>query len=172
MNPYSVLATKALKIYLETRRVMETPADLPKEMQERKAGVFVTIERGQELCGCIGTFLPIYANIAEEIIHNAIAAGTEDNRFFPVKLADIENLNFTVSILSPPEEVAGLDDLDPKKYGVIVKGEDTCRRGLLLPDLPGINTAEKQVMICLEKGGINPETEKVSLYRFTVEKYG
>ncbi|MFA4880005.1 MAG: AmmeMemoRadiSam system protein A [Candidatus Doudnabacteria bacterium] len=172
MNPYSSLAKQALKIYLETGKIMKARKSMPRAMLEQKSGVFVTIEKGEELRGCIGTFLPVYANITEEIIHNAIAAGTEDNRFVPVNLSEIAELTFTVSLLSAPAKVQELEDLDPKKYGVIVRGEKTGRRGLLLPDLPGINTAEKQVMICLEKGGIDPQAEKVSLYRFTVQKYG
>ncbi len=171
MNPYSALAREALKTYLETGEISKPPPDLPKEMVAKKAGVFVTIERGEELRGCIGTFLPVYSNIVKEIIKNAIAAGTRDNRFLPITISEIPDLSFTVSILSEPKKVEGLEDLDPKKYGVIVKGESTNRRGLLLPDLPGINTPDKQVTICLQKGGINPEEEKISFYRFTVKKH-
>jgi len=171
MNPYSALAREALKIYLETKKTIKPSSDLPEEMLTEKAGVFVTIESGEELRGCIGTFLPAYNNIAEEIIKNAIAAGTQDHRFLQVNISEISDLSFTVSILSDPEKVKDLEDLDPKKYGVIVKGESTNRRGLLLPDLPGVNTPDKQVAICLQKGGINPEEEKISFYRFTVKKY-
>jgi len=171
MNPYTALARKALRTYLESKKTVEPPQDLPKEMLEEKAGVFVTLEKDEELRGCIGTFLPAYNNIAEEVIKNAIAAGTRDNRFLPVIVSEIPKLSFTVSILSKPEQVEGLEDLDPKKYGVIVKGESTNRRGLLLPDLSGVDTPDKQVAICLQKGGINSEEEKVSFYRFTVKKY-
>lgn len=171
MSPYCQLAKKALKTYLETGKIITPPEDLALEMLEKKAGVFVTLEKDKELRGCIGTFLPVYKNIAEEIIHNAIAAGIQDNRFLPVGLEEIDNLNFTVSLLSPPEKVLLLDDLDPKRYGVIVQGNKTGRRGLLLPDLPGVDTSDKQVIICLEKGGINPNGEGISLYRFTVKKY-
>lgn len=171
MNPYCALARQALKTYLETGRILAPPSDLPAEILDRKAGVFVTLEKGEELRGCIGTFLPASENIAEEIIRNSIAAGTEDNRFLPVQINEIDLLSITVSILSRPEEVAGLEDLDPRRYGVIVESPKTKRRGLLLPDLPGINTPDKQVEICMQKGGIAPVERKLNLYRFTVIKY-
>lgn len=172
MNPYSSLAQKALKSYLETRQIIELPENLPEEMLIKQAGIFVTLEKGKELRGCIGTFLPVYNNIASEIIHNAIAAGIQDYRFLPVTSEEIPDLSFSVSILSKPEKVRGPEDLDPKKYGVIVHCEETGQRGLLLPDLEGVDTPEKQIAICLEKGGIDPtRSKKISLYRFTVKKY-
>jgi len=172
MNPYSRLAKQALKTYLEKGEIIKPLGKLPRKMLKEKSGVFVTLEKGKELRGCIGTSLPVYQNIAEEIIYNSIAAGSQDYRFLPVTLKEIDDLSFTVSLLSQPEKVKGLEDLDPRKYGVIVECEETGRRGLLLPALEGINTPDKQIAICLEKGGIDPRTsKKISLYRFTVQKF-
>lgn len=171
MYPYSRLARQALQIYLEEGRVMKVTSDLPPALLSRKAGVFVTIEKRGSLRGCIGTFLPAYDSIAEEIIHNSIAAGTQDYRFPPVPLSEMDALRFTVSVLTKPELVRGLEDLDPRKYGVIVEAPRTKRKGLLLPDLEGINTPDKQVEICMQKGGIDPQEKKLKLYRFTVVKH-
>ena len=155
--------------------------DLPKEFLEKRSGTFVTIEKKEKLRGlprsepkvllrgCIGTYLPTRENIAQEIIQNAIAAATEDYRFGPIQEKELSSLSYTVYILSYPEPVKNINELDPKKYGIIVKTET--KTGLLLPDLDGVDTIEKQLSITCQKGGIDPLGEKIFIYRFTVEKY-
>jgi hypothetical protein len=177
MHPYVQLAKKAVETFIKEGKVISTSKDLPKvtsEIFERQAGTFVSlcICRGKEkqLCGCIGTYLPTKDNIADEIIANAIAAATQDYRFEPITEDKLEQISYTVYILNPPDQIKNLDELDPKKYGVIIKTLDG-RSGLLLPDLEGIKDPEQQVMIASQKGGINPAIEEISLYRFTVEKY-
>lgn len=171
MNPYSALAKRALQHHLETGAILTPPQDLPAAMLKKRAGVFVTIEKGEELRGCIGTFLPVCSNLAQEIIRNSIAAGTQDYRFSPVQREELDLLSFTVSLLSTPEKVDSLDDFDTRKYGMIMESPLTKRRGLLLPNLPGVNTPDQQIEICRQKGGIGPDTEEITLYRFTVIKY-
>lgn len=193
MNPYLLLAKKAIENYIKARKIIEPPADLPKEFLNKKAGVFVTITtnyklptKNYTLRGCIGTYLPLRENIAEEIIHNAIAAATEDYRFGPIKKEELPCLSYTVYILNKPELVKDLKKLDPKKYGIIIKtipitgptgidvvfnGHFVAKTGLLLPDLDGVDTIEKQITICCQKGGIDPTKEKIFVYRFTTEKY-
>src|SRR5690606_37197305 len=142
--------------------------DLPKSMLTQRAGVFVTIKKRGQLRGCIGTFLPTKKNIAEEIQRNAISAGCEDPRFTPVREDELDELVYSVDILSKPEPVNSLDQLDPKRYGIIVsKG---FRRGLLLPNLEGVNTVEEQLNIALQKAGISPR-EKYNIERFDVERH-
>ena len=149
-----------------------------------KAGTFVTIEKNGNLRGCIGTYLPTRKHIAEEIIYNSIAAATEDYRFGPVENEELPYLSYTVYILNEPELVKDIKELDPKKYGIIVKtvpisssgdvvfdGHFVAKTGLLLPDLEGIDTIEKQISIACQKGGIDPVREKILIYKFTVEKY-
>lgn len=170
MNPYVQLAKEAVENYIEERKVTEPLKDLPKEFFERKAGVFVTIEKEGRLRGCIGTYLPVRDNIAEEIIHNAIAAAVEDDRFGAVKKTELPHLSYSVYLLHKPERVLDLAELNPKKFGIIVKAGE--RSGLLLPDLEGVDTVAEQIAICCQKGGIMLKQDNVEIYKFTVEKHG
>ena len=172
MNPYCQLAKDAIKNYLENGSEIKPPKNLPENFYKDRPGVFVTIENDGKLRGCVGTYLPTKENIAEEIISNAIAAASQDYRFAPITLSEIDSLNFSVSLLSEPEPIDGFDKLEPKKYGLIVKCADSPHKcGLLLPDLEGIDAPEKQFLICCQKGGIDPGKETVALYKFRVKKF-
>ncbi len=162
------LARKSLQHYLANHEYIETPAGLPDELRGR-AGVFVSLKKRGELRGCIGTFAPTQPDIAAEIIRNAVSAGIHDPRFEPVAADELPEIDISVDILSAPERVDSLDDLDVKKYGVIVRRGG--RSGLLLPDLEGVDTVEEQVVIAMRKAGITPE-EEIELYRFKVTRYG
>jgi len=145
--------------------------DLPKEMEpllQGRAGTFVSIKKHGQLRGCIGTFLPVYKNLAEEIKNNALAAGLEDPRFPPVEAGELSTLVYSVDILAEPEPCKR-EDLDPKRYGVIVSSGS--RRGLLLPDLEGVDTVQQQLQIALQKGGIS-SNEKYAIQRFEVKRFG
>jgi len=177
-NKYLELAKQTIETYLKTGKVIPMPKDLPKEMLIKKAGVFVSLHlkqrgllRGGEapLRGCIGTFFPTQANIAQEIIQNAISSATQDPRFPPVTEKELPKLTYSVDILSASKNVSKDALSDTKKYGLIVSAQDG-RRGLLLPDLPGIDTVEEQIRICRMKAGINP-WEPVSYQIFTVERH-
>jgi len=190
------LAKLSVETYVKEKKIIEPPVGLPQEFLSRRAGVFVTIEKKLSglprsepevlLRGCIGTYLPTKINIAEEIIHNAIAAATEDYRFGPLQKEELSYLTYTVYILGEPELIKDIKELDPKKYGIIVKtapivspnstdvvfdGHSPFKSGLLLPDLDGVDTIEQQIQICCQKGGISPEKEKIVIYRFITEKY-
>ena len=169
MHALVFLAKKTVETFIKKGEIISPPEDLPKEFLEKKAGTFVTIEKNGNLRGCIGTYLPTRENIAQEIIQNAIAAATEDYRFGPIQEKELSSLSYTVYILSEPELVRDIKELDPKKYGIIVKTE--IKTGLLLPDLEGVDTIEQQLSITCQKGGIDPLGEKIFIYRFTVEKY-
>jgi len=172
MTPLANLAKQAVETYITTKKIIKPPKNFPSTFLKKRAGVFVTIEeKDQELRGCIGTYLPVRNNIAEETIYNAIAAATEDYRFMPIQKNELSNLTYTVSILGQPEQILDISDLNPKKYGVIVSTPDRLKTGLLLPDLAGVDTVEKQIMIACQKAGINLSQEKIALYRFTTEKY-
>ena len=161
------LARESLAYYLEHGRLLDKPAELAAELR-RRAGVFVSFKKAGQLRGCIGTFAPTQPTVAEEIIQNAVSAGTEDPRFNPISPVELADLEVSVDVLEAPEPIAGLDELDPKTYGVIVrKGR---RSGLLLPDLEGVDTVAGQVSIARQKAGIRPE-EEIELYRFTVTRY-
>ena len=140
-------------------------------MLHARAACFVSLKtKSGELRGCIGTIEPSRDTLAEEIIANAINAATRDPRFAPVAPAELKNLCYSVDVLSSPEP-ADVGDLDPAIYGVIVEDETGDRRGLLLPDIEGIETVSRQVEIAARKAGIPPGTT-VKLSRFNVERYG
>jgi AmmeMemoRadiSam system protein A len=166
-HPLVRLARQTIEEYIRHDRVIAPPTPLPPEMQGQ-AGAFVSLHRKGQLRGCIGTFMPTQENIALEVINNAIAAATRDPRFPPLTPQELNDLEISVDVLSPPEEIASLRDLDPRRYGVIV--QSGWRRGLLLPDLEGIDTPEQQVQIACRKAGIAPG-EHIRLFRFTVQRY-
>lgn len=168
MHPVVELAKKAIKEYVCNGRVIEPPEELTAEMKQR-AGVFVSLKKHGQLRGCIGTFMPTTENVAREIIKNAISAATQDPRFPPVSEDELDMIEYSVDILSEPEKVNDLSELDPREYGVIVsKG---FRKGLLLPDLEGVDTVQKQLEIAMYKAGIMPDETDVDIYRFRVTRY-
>lgn len=162
------LARKAVEAYLEKKEVIEPPAELP-DLFKVMAGAFVSIKKlDGSLRGCIGTLEPTQKNLAQEIIRNAIQSAFKDPRFPPVSKMEMEELVFSVDVIHPPEPVESIADLDHKKYGVIV--EKGGKRGVLLPDLEGINSVEEQVEIAKMKAGLGGTTD-VFLKRFQVERY-
>jgi AmmeMemoRadiSam system protein A len=138
-----------------------------------RAGAFVSLHRYGELRGCIGTIEPTQRNVAEEVIQNAISAATRDPRFAPMQEEELEDLDVKVDVLGEPEMIDGIDQLDPKRYGLIVESvRHPWKRGLLLPDLEGIDTVEKQVeWTRRHKAGISDPNEPVRMYRFEVKRY-
>ncbi len=162
------LARQSLETFVKSHTRIPVPKDVPSDLLSRQAGAFVSIKKDGALRGCIGTFLPTRRNLAEEILQNAISAGTQDPRFESVQEEELEALVYDVDVLTEPVPVAGPEELDPKHYGIIVQAGD--RRGLLLPDLAGVNTVEEQIAIARKKGNIN-DREPVQLYRFEVERH-
>ncbi len=168
------LAREAVLFYLKTgkRLPVEQARQIlpdPKIWTERKA-CFVSLKerRNGSLRGCIGTIEPTCPSLGEEIIRNAIAGATQDPRFEPVSLAELQDLVFSVDVLGQPERVSGPESLDPKRFGVIV--EKGNRRGVLLPDLEGVDTVDEQLFIASRKAGL-PGPEGADLWRFTVERF-
>ena len=143
---------------------------LPQELTNTRAGAFVSIKKNGQLRGCIGTILPTRNTLAEEICANAISAGTRDPRFHAVEKRELDELIYDVDVLSVPEDVSGPEELDPRRYGVIVSTPDG-RRGLLLPDLDGVDTVDKQVSIAARKGNIGLYEEGIRYQRFTVTRH-
>ena len=167
MHPLVELAKRAVEEHVRSGKMLSLPEVLSPEMKER-AGVFVCLKKRGQLRGCIGTFVPCSGTAAEEIIRNAVSAAMQDPRFPPVDDEELSSLEYTVDLLSAPEKVRDRSDLDPKKYGVIVvKGG---MKGLLLPDLEGVDTADEQIRIARMKAGIGPG-EDAELYRFEVRRF-
>jgi len=167
MHPLVELAKQTIESYVREGKVPPTPQDLTPEMREQ-AGVFVSLKIEGNLRGCIGTFTPERKTVAEEIMANAVRSAVRDRRFSPVMPQELASLEYSVDVLTLPEPVASEADLDPKKYGVIV--ESGGRRGLLLPDLEGVDTVQYQIEICRAKAGIQANVP-VKLYRFKVKRY-
>ncbi|MBQ6410604.1 MAG: AmmeMemoRadiSam system protein A, partial [Atopobiaceae bacterium] len=168
-DPYVQLARASLEAYVRERRTIRPPADTPSELLGRRAGCFVSLKIDGQLRGCIGTIAPVRASLAEEICANAISAGTHDPRFAPVGEDELDDLVYDVDVLGEPEPVASADELDPARYGVIVSCGS--RRGLLLPDLDGVDTVEDQVSIAARKGGIDLRYDDYRLERFEVVRH-
>lgn len=168
-DPWVRLARLSLETYVRTRRRLESlPDDLPQELTGQTAGAFVSLHVSGRLRGCIGTIAPTQVNVAREIMENAVSAGTRDPRFPPVQVGELDELEYSVDVLGEPERVDSPAQLDPKKYGVIVSCGQ--RRGLLLPDLEGVDTVEQQIDIARQKGGIQA-AEPYTLQRFRVVRH-
>ena len=167
-DAYVRLARSSVESYITRHKVLTMPDTLPEEMLSDRAGVFVSIHKQGKLRGCIGTIEPTTECIAREIIQNAISASTKDPRFDPIREDELKWLEINVDVLGKPEVINSEEQLDVRRYGVIV----SCgyRRGLLLPDLEGVDTVEQQVSIAMQKGGIR-KGEKIKLERFEVIRH-
>ena len=168
-DPWVQLARLSLETYVRTGKILDKlPDDLPDAMTEEKAGAFVSLHIGERLRGCIGTTAPTTRSVAWEIVQNAVSACSRDPRFPPVRGSELDSLEYSVDVLGAPEPIISASQLDVKRYGVIV----SCgaRRGLLLPDLDGVDTVERQIDIARQKGGISA-VEKYRLERFEVVRH-
>ncbi|MBQ6294204.1 MAG: AmmeMemoRadiSam system protein A [Lachnospiraceae bacterium] len=162
------LARASVESWVRDRRVLPLPADLPEELTKRRAGAFVSIHKNGQLRGCIGTVAATESSLAKEIIQNAVSASSRDPRFSPITPDELKYLEISVDVLGDAEPIDSSDKLDVKRYGVIVtRGR---KRGLLLPDLDGVDTVEEQIRIAKRKAGIR-ENEDADLERFEVVRH-
>ena len=168
-DAYISLARDTVNAWVTSRKKPELPEGLPAEMLQARAGVFVSLHKDGRLRGCIGTIQPARRNIAEEIIENAVSAAVRDPRFNPVQPDELDALEISVDVLAEPEKIRSREELDVKRYGVIVsKG---FRRGLLLPNLDGVDTVEDQIAIALKKAGISDREKDFEIERFEVVRH-
>ena len=168
-DPWVRLARLSLETFVRTGKQLDIlPDGLPDEMTTRPAGAFVSLHAHGQLRGCIGTIGPTRSSVAWEIVQNAVSACSRDPRFAPVSADELDSLEYSVDVLGEPEAVSSQAELDVRKYGIIV----SCggRRGLLLPDLEGVDTVEQQIEIALQKGGIG-SGEQYTLERFEVVRH-
>ncbi|HHX53936.1 MAG TPA: AmmeMemoRadiSam system protein A [Clostridiales bacterium] len=167
-SEYVRLARASLESYVRDGKTIDIPKGLSDSLINRAAGAFVTIKKDGTLRGCIGTIYPVCPTLAQEIINNAVSSGTRDPRFNPVKPSELDELVYSVDVLGETEDINSPTELDVKRYGVIVsKGY---RKGLLLPNLEGVDTVEEQISIARQKAGIAPD-ESVKLQRFEVVRH-
>lgn len=167
-DAYVSLARQTLEAYIREGSNLDMPQNLPKEMLQDKAGVFVSLKKNGELRGCIGTIASTTDSIAREIMQNAISAGTGDPRFYPVEEEELDELQYSVDVLMAPEPIQSKEQLDVKRYGVIVRSG--YKSGLLLPNLEGVDIVEEQLEIVLQKAGI-AKSENYKMERFEVIRH-
>ncbi len=167
-DPFVRLARLSLETYVKTGKYAQIPDGLPDELTKERAGAFVSLKKGGVLRGCIGTFEPTQESLAEEVLRNAVSAAVHDPRFDPVTEGELPELVYSVDVLNRPEPIDSPEQLNVKRYGVIV--QSGARRGLLLPDLAGVDTVEEQISIARRKAGIGPE-EPVRLWRFEAVRH-
>jgi len=167
-DEYVRLARYSVEYFVKHGRRAAIPDTVPEELLGKRAGVFVSLKKFGDLRGCIGTITPVYRSVAEEIINNAVSACSEDPRFSPVKESELKDLVISVDVLSEAEHIDSPEKLDVKRYGVIVTSGR--KRGLLLPDLAGVDSVDQQIDIARRKGGIR-EGEDYSLERFEVIRH-
>jgi len=166
-NPYTKLARESLNYYFAHGTKMEDISKLPSELLNEKHGVFVSLKKFGSLRGCIGTISQTTNSVAEEIIRNAIEAAFKDPRFQAVNQEELDDIDISVDVLMDATE-ASKEELYPKKYGVIVtKGY---KRGLLLPNLEGVETIDEQLDIACSKAGIDSEDD-YQIEKFEVIRY-
>lgn len=168
-HPYVVLARRAIEHYVQNNELLHPrpePDDPP------PVGLFVSIheapgqgEQEGRLRGCIGSTVPTETTLRDEIAHIAVSAAVSDPRFPPLTPGELDGLDITVYLLGEPEPISDTSELDPARYGVMLKKRHG-RTGLLLPGIPGISTPEQQVAIARQKGGFHPGDD-VAMYRFT-----
>ena len=167
-DAYVQLARASAEYFVKNGDIMPLPEALPQELLNTRAGAFVSIHKFGSLRGCIGTIASTQENLALEIIHNAVSAVSRDPRFEPVTEDELKYLDISVDVLGEPEPIKSKEELDVKKYGVIVQSGN--KRGLLLPNLEGVDTVEQQLTIARKKGEIAPD-EKYDLFRFEVVRH-
>ena len=168
VDSYVELAKKTIDEFIRNDRVIDISEVEDKSLLDYQRAVFVSIHKKGNLRGCIGTVIPTKKSVAEEIISNAISASSKDYRFNKITVDELDDLEINVDELSPSTKVKDMNELDPKKYGVIVTSG--YKRGVLLPDLEGVDTVEEQIEISKRKAGINP-TEEINIEKFTVIRH-
>jgi AmmeMemoRadiSam system protein A len=164
-HPLAELAQRAIEEFVKSARKLQAPEDY---RNDPPSGVFVSLKKSKKLRGCIGTITPATENLGQEIIENAISAAVRDSRFSPVSDEELDDLEITVDILTEPELVQDASLLDEKRYGIIVKSGG--KRGVLLPDLSGVDSVSRQLEIARKKAGIGHD-ESFEIYRFEVKRY-
>lgn len=172
-DAYVRLARMGLETWVRENRLLDPAGDLPdglpEELLSRRAGVFVTIRKSGILRGCVGTLEATRTTLADEIVFNAVSAGSRDPRFPQVTESELDRLAYCVDVLSTPEQIFDPRDLDPVRQGVIVSTPDG-RRAATLPELKGVATVDDLVGSAREKAGIGPD-ERVALQRFYVARH-
>ncbi|MDK2945913.1 AmmeMemoRadiSam system protein A [Geotoga petraea] len=168
MHKYVKLAFEVIKSQFEKESVSDFSIYKNDEDFKIKRGCFVTIHNNDDsLRGCIGTIEPYYENLYEEIYHNAISAAFKDPRFDELREKELKNIKISVDVLGDLKKVNKKDELNPQKFGIVL--QKGFHRGVLLPNLEGVDTVEKQIYITKMKAGIN--SDDFDIFKFEVNRY-
>ena len=165
-HPYILLAQESVHHYLNHHEKLSCPDPLSNDLKVR-SGAFVSIKKLKQLRGCIGTLEPCEPNLAMEIIENSLKAALHDPRFSPVTTGELQDLSYSIDVVSPLEKISAIEELDPNIYGLVVRSNG--KQGVLLPDLEGVDSTEEQIRICRTKGKIS-DGDPIEMYRFTVDR--
>ena len=166
------LAREAIEIYLDKQIKIDVPSECPKHLKEN-LGVFVTLNKNQNLRGCIGYPEPVIPLI-QATINAAISAAVFDYRFPKLRSDELEDIQIELTVLTKPE----LIDTPKEEYlDNIIIGEDGLivemgfSRGLLLPQVATENNMNAEEFLshtCL-KAGLSPNSwieDDIKLYKF------
>lgn len=169
---YTKLALRSIQEFLETGKTTQVESEtIPEELLEKKSCfVSLHIAKNSNLRGCIGTIEPVRDNLFYEIIKNAVSSVSRDTRFKPLSMAELDEIELSVDVLSAPKQRNNLINHNPKTHGLIIS-DGNYRRGVLLPDLEGVDTTQQQRNIVLQKAGILPNEVDVEYYTFRVERF-
>lgn len=168
LSPHPLLLLARRAIEAQVRGLKFSALSGPQAPSPPRA-CFVSLKAAGRLRGCIGTLSPVRASLELEVAENAMAAATRDPRFPPVRPDELARLRLSIDVLNPPEAVSSEQELDPLRYGLVLRQGNRC--GVLLPDIPGVGSVRRQIEICREKAGVAPDAP-VALERFTVERIG
>jgi len=165
-NLITSLAKEAVENYVRHERTIKNTSSHPFLLKPGAA--FVSLKIKKQLRGCLGSIEPQKKTLAEEIIANAVSAATHDYRFNPVQIQELAHIAYSIDVLSKLTPVKSLKELDAQKYGVLV--EKGISKGLLLPNLEGVETVKQQLDIAKHKAGIF-ENSGLTIYRFEVQRF-
>jgi AmmeMemoRadiSam system protein B/AmmeMemoRadiSam system protein A len=164
------LARSAIELYVRENRVLEFSTQNPKF--QAKKGVFVTLKKKGNLRGCVG-FIESPLPLSRAVIETALYAACRDERFQPVSIHELDDLDIEISLLTPLEKIENPLSIQVGKHGLVVVQGD--RKGLLLPQVPvEFNWSKKTFLkqACL-KAGLPPDAwkSKADIYVFEADVF-
>lgn len=166
------LARDTVERYVTERK---TPSiENVSEKLKEKRGAFVTLHLKGQLRGCIGYTEP-YFPLAETIVRAGVSASTRDNRFRPVSVEELKDIDIEISVLSPVRKVEDLSEIKVGVHGLVIKMEG--HSGLLLPQVATSNNWDREEFLAHTcwKAGLPPDSwqkEGCEIYLFSGDVFG
>ena len=173
--PKSFHTTLALETLIDHfsggKGISLTIDDMPEEFS-KPAACFVTLnDSNRKMRGCMGTVSANKEDLYSEIINNTNYAAFKDNRFPPLEKKELDHVSFAVEIVGPMIKVSSLEELNPDKYGIMVKDEHG-NMGVMLTIPERSITPEQQLALACKKGAITEKKiNNLNIYRFKIRAY-